>query len=110
MSEEVVFNPENKSIEELPVIMCFSNAKGGGEGTAYAMAEDGVVLGSHYCSHQGFVKYDLGVLEGRRLDRHEIYQKHYPGGYRMEFVLGDNILTHEKLKAAFVLNQKQEGE
>ena len=89
-------------------IFAFSNA-GGGDGMAYAMAEDGVVLGSHYCSHDGFVPGDLGVTEGSRPDRHETYAKHCPEGYEMEFVPAGDIINHDGLQTALKLNQNQEA-
>lgn len=88
----------------MPKIYCFSAVNGGGEGPAYAMAEDGTVLGSHWCSYEGFVPNDLGVREGARLDRHEHYAKHYPDGYEMEFVRAADIDNHAGLKEAFRLN------
>lgn len=90
-----------------PKIYAFSNVKGGGDGIAYAMAEDGTVLGSHWCSHEVFVCGDLGVTEGCRPDRHKDYSAHYPDGYEMEFVPASKVMSHEGLKAAFALNQKQ---
>lgn len=102
-----IFNPNQVSIEELPVIFAFSNSKGGGDGVAYAMAEDGTVLGSHWCSHEGYVSYDLGVLEGVMEDRHEHYRMHYPNGYRMEFVSAAENLQHKKLQEAYRLNQEK---
>lgn len=89
----------------MPKIYCFSNVVGGGDGIAYAIAEDGVILGSHWCSHECFVPGDLGVTPGSRLDRHEDYKKHYPDGYEMEFVSAADVNTHEGLKEAFRLNQ-----
>jgi hypothetical protein len=94
-------------------IYCFSNVVGGGDGIAYAMGDDGVVLGSHWCSHEGFVPHDLGVTPGTRPDRHVTYKKHFPEGYEMEFVPASKVMTHEGLLRAFELNQKlaeQEGE
>ena len=91
-------------------IYCFSNVVGGGDGLAYAMAEDGTVLGSHYCSHEGFVPGDLGVNEWARPDRHEGYAKHYPNGYEMEFVRSKDIDCHEGLQQAFKLNNMQAEE
>ena len=88
-------------------IYCFSNVVGGGDGVAYAMAEDGTVLGSHWCSHEGYVSHDLGVTEGARPDRHETYAKHYPEGYEMEFVRASEVKGHEGLMEAFRLNQQQ---
>jgi hypothetical protein len=91
----------------MPKIFCFSNVKGGGDGVAYAMAEDGTVLGSHWCSHEGFVPHDLGVEEGSRPDRHKTYAEHYPDGYEMEFVRASDVTTHAGLIEAFRLNQEQ---
>ena len=88
-----------------PKIFCFSNVKGGGDGIAYAMAEDGNVLGSHWCSNEAFVRGDLGVTEGSRPDRHEDYAKHYPDGYEMEFIPASDVSDHAGLSKAFELNQ-----
>jgi len=91
-----------------PKIYVFSNVVGGGDGIAYAIAEDGTILGSHWCSHEGFARHDLGVTEGSRPDRHaNDYAPHYPDGYEMEFVPASEVRTHEGLNAAFKLNQKQ---
>lgn len=90
-----------------PKIFCFSNRIDGGEGPAYAMAEDGTVLGAHYCSHETFVPGDLGVIPGSRPDRHERYAQHYPDGYEMEFVPSKNVRSHPGLLAAIELNRKQ---
>jgi hypothetical protein len=83
-----------------PKIFCFMNNDTGGEGIAYAIAEDGTCLGSHYCSHEYYVQFDLGIAEGYRLDRHEDYAKHYPDGYEMEFISSENVMTHEGLLKA----------
>lgn len=83
-----------------PKIYCFSNVVGGGEGEAIAIAEDGAVLGSHWCSHECYVSGDLGVEEGSRPDRHETYAKHYPDGYEMEFVASKDVEKHEGLRQA----------
>lgn len=88
-----------------PKIYCFSGVIDGGDGIAYAMAEDGNILGSHWCSHEGFVSQDLGVIEGCRPDRHEHYAKHYPKGYEMVFVRANEIDNHDALQKAFKLNQ-----
>ncbi len=101
------YNPHIKPLDALPVIYAFSNVRGGGDGICYAMAEDGTVLGSHWCSNEGYAPYDLGVRDGARPDRHEEYRKHYPEGYRMDFVPASEVETHEGLRAAFALNQKQ---
>ena len=90
-----------------PKIYCFSNTPDGGDGIAYAMAEDGTVLGSHYCSHEGYVPGDLGVTKGSRPDRHKTYAEHFPGGYEMEFVPASDVEVHDGLKIALELNAQQ---
>lgn len=100
-------NPHGKPLDELPVIYAFSNVRGGGDGICYAMAADGTVLGSHWCSNEGYAPHDLGVVVDARLDRHEGYRKHYPDGYRMDFVRAADVRDHAGLTAAFELNQKQ---
>lgn len=99
-----VFNPHDKPIEELPVIYGFNNGGTHGMYSAVLMAEDGVSLGSHGCSHEGYMPHDLGILEGSRPDRHETFQKHYPDGYRMEFVSYNEAKGHKGLQAAFAKN------
>jgi hypothetical protein len=88
-------------------IYVFSNVVGGGDGFCFALAEDGTVLGSHWCSNEMFAPHDLGVNEGSRPDRHEKYAKHYPLGYVVEFVPSRNIESHAGLKKAFELNALQ---
>lgn len=92
----------------IPKIYCFSNTKSGGEGMAYAIAEDGTVLGGHYCSSENYVPGDLGVDEGSRPDRHEKYAAHYPTGYEMEFVSARDVDKHEGLQKAIKLNQAKQ--
>lgn len=100
-----VYNPNNQPIEFLPVIMGFNNGGSPGWYSAVSIAEDGVALGGHLCSHEGYMPHDLGILKGSRPDRHTTdYQKHYPGGYRMEFVPYEAIKSHAKLQEAFRLN------
>lgn len=96
-----IYNPHGKSLEELPVIIGFNNGGSPQWFSAVAIAEDGTFLGGHCCSHEGYMEGDLGILEGTSPDRHEKdYKKHYPDGYRMEFVPYELVDHHAKLKAA----------
>lgn len=109
--EVEIFNPDNKSVEELPVIYGFANGGTPGLLMAQLIAEDGTALGSHGCSSEGFMPGDLGILKGYREDRHKNdFQKHYPKGYRMEFVSSADVSTHEGLNNAFEYNKKQKDE
>lgn len=101
-----VFNPHGKPIAELPVIYGFNNGGSPGWYTAVLLAQDGHCLGSHVCSSEAYMPHDLGVLEGSRSDRHETFQKHYPDGYRMEFIGAAEARTHPGLDAAYKLNQE----
>lgn len=103
-----VFNPNNLPIDTLPVIFGFNNGGSPGWFSAVAIAEDGTCLGGHVCSDEGYMPYDLGILEGTRLDRHQNdYQKHYPNGYRMAFIPHADVPTCEPLQKAFELNKAQ---
>jgi hypothetical protein len=102
-----VYNPHNKPLEELPVIYGFNNGGAPEWLQAVAIAQDGHVLGSHICSHEGYMPHDLGITQGSRKDRHEKdYQAHYPDGYRMDFVR----FNDEGLTKALELNKLLEDQ
>lgn len=88
-----IFNPHNKLVEELPVIYGFNNGGRPGWYLGALLAENGYGLGSHLCSSEGYMYGDLGILEGRREDRHEGFRQHYPDGYRMDFVTTPELLA-----------------
>jgi len=100
-----VYNPHEKPIEELPVIYGFNNGGRPGWYAAVAISQDGTVLGQHVCSAECYMPYDLGINEGARPDRHETFQKHYPDGYRMDFVQHD----HPGVVEACRLNCEKHG-
>ena len=102
-----IFNPHSKHIGDLPVIYGFNN---GGQDrwlSAVLLAADGVMLGGHCCSSEAYMPADLGILEGTREDRHETFRKHYPDGYRMEFVPGDGLDDHKEFQAAVSIANAQ---
>lgn len=105
-SRFAVFNPHNKPVEELPVIYGFNNGGSPGWYSGCLIAESGHGMGGHICSHEGFMYGDLGIIEGSRPDRHEGFQKHYPDGYRMDFVPTGDVLSHPGLEAAYQKNQQ----
>lgn len=100
-----IYNPNAEPIEALPFIFGFNNGGSPGWMHGQLIAEDGTPMGSHLCSNESFMPGDLGILEGRRLDRHEGFREHYPGGYRMEFVAFDD----PRLQAAIERNAALEG-
>lgn len=102
-----VYNPKNRPLEELPIIYGFNNGGEPGWYSACLLAEDGEGLGGHVCSHEAYMCSDLGILEGSRPDRHEGFRKHYPDGYRMDFVPGPEVKTHAGLDAAYKRNQEK---
>ncbi len=101
-----VYNPHSKPVNELPFIYGFNNGGPRSFLQGLIIAESGHVLGSHLCSHEGYMLADLGVLENTRPDRHEKdFRTHYPDGYRMTFVSRDQVLTHPGLLAAIELHE-----
>lgn len=103
----VVYNPHNKPIDELPFILGFNNGGSSGMESAIAISEDGVILGTHICSSEVYMPYDLGLIEGARLDRHERYREHYPNGYKMDFVSYDEAKVDVRLKIAIKFHELQ---
>ena len=82
------------------MIYGFNNGGSPGWFSGVLFAEDGTPLGGHICSHEGYMRGDLGIIEGYRPDRHEAFRQHYPDGYRMEFVSYGDVLSHPGLSAA----------
>lgn len=99
------YNPHDKPLDELPTIWGFNNGGNYGFMHAQLIAQDGMGLGNHLCSHEGYMRHDIGILEGSRPDRHEDFQKHYPDGYKMEFIPSEDVKTHEGLEEAYRLNK-----
>jgi hypothetical protein len=95
-----VFNPHGNPLEELPVIYGFNNGGSRNMLSAVLIAEDGTILGGHCCSDEGYMRSDLGILEGTRPDRHETFKEHYPDGYRMDFVGYADFKNHAGIRAA----------
>lgn len=102
-----VFNPNNQPVENLPIIYGFNNGGSGEWRNAQLIAEDGKALGSHICSSEYYMWADLGILEDTRPDRHEDFKKHFPNGYRMEFISLKDVKNHPGLAQAYKLNQEK---
>lgn len=100
---KVVFNPHNRPVEGLPVIYGFNNGGRPGMLSAALVAEDGTRLGDHCCSSEAYMPADLGVIEGGYAERHVRFRKHYPDGYRMEFVSYHDVQSTPGLVAALAL-------
>lgn len=96
---------QTSEMNQKPKIYVFSAHEDGGEGPCYALAQDGTVLGSHWCSSEFYASHDLGVTEGSRPDRHKNYEAHYPNGYEMEFVSAAQYASHQGLQKAVLLNK-----
>lgn len=108
-SKFIVWNPENKPVDTLPVIYGFNNGGPHQFFQGVLIAEDGKCLGQHCCSDESFMYGDLGIIEGWRMDRHETFRAHYPGGYRMDFVKYADVPNHVGLNAALKENSKLAG-
>jgi hypothetical protein len=101
---DAIYNPLNKPVEDLPFIYGFNNGGRPGFMHAQLVSQEGVALGSHICSDETYMPYDLGIRADSRPDRHVGFRLHYPDGYRMSFVCSSELKTHTGLQAAFVLH------
>lgn len=70
--------------------------------SAIAIADDGHVLGQHICSHEGYMRHDLG-MDGSNW-KHENYDKHF-GKDGWELIWMDDHNAPE-IQAACALNAK----
>lgn len=64
-------------------------------GEAYAISEDGEILGHHICSDESFVPGDL--------EYREKYNEYYPNGYELEFIPWARLSSHTGLNEALKL-------
>lgn len=104
-----IYNPYNKSLDELPFIYGFNNGGSHCWWDGELIAEDGTALGGHICSDEDFMYGDLGILKGSRPDRHESFREHYPDGYKMDFISHMNVKNHTGLNQAFERNKIMKG-
>ena len=77
-----------------PKIYLFFNNIGDGDGEAFAISEDGTILGTHICSSEVFVAWDLKYRK--------TYDEYYPNGYSLEFVPVRDLTIHQGLNAALI--------
>lgn len=82
-------------------IFCFNNGGYDNWWTAMAVAEDGHVLASHICSHEVFMRHDLGITSDWK---HDNYNEHYGEG-NWELVWVDNTKEHKGLQLACERNE-----
>ena len=99
------YNPHGVQFNDLPIIYGYNNGGSSNWLSAVLISADGKHLGNHCCSHECYMKNDLGILEGTRPDRHKNFKLHYPDGYRMEFVSYVDAKEHPGLCEAYRLNK-----
>ena len=76
--------------------------------SAVAIAADGTGLTGHVCSGHAWFDHDMGFSSNWK---HDVYDKHYPEGWELEYVETTAIANHERLQKAFKLHRAmQEGE
>jgi len=69
-----------------------------------ALCEDGNSLAGHLCSHEGFVKHDMGFTSDWK---HEHYDEHCgKDNWELEYIEDEDIEAHEGLQKAIKLNQE----
>lgn len=84
-------------------IFCFINSNSLGWVIPVALAEDGHCLASHCSSSEGWAYSDIGMNSDRK---HDVYAKHYPEGYELVWVEGDELKNNKEFRAACDNNAK----
>ncbi len=86
-----------------PKIFCWVNS---GRDTdmqmVCAMAEDGTGLAGHCSSSEHWARHDIGMTSDWK---HDLYRKHYPDGYELEWVSDAKPGQHAGIDAAYAKNQ-----
>jgi hypothetical protein len=83
-------------------IFCFNNGGRPDWLEALAIGDDGHIVGNHICSHECFMKHDLGFTSNRK---HDNYNKQYgEGNWELEWV--DDPKNHIALNKAIEENKK----
>lgn len=75
----------------------------GGDVQAFALAEDGEVVGGHYCSSPNFAKHDMGLHDSAR--HKPGYALKYPDGFELIWVDYADQASHAGYQQAFALNK-----
>lgn len=91
-------------------IFVLSNGECGAGTVAIALCEDGEFLAEHVSGMEHYVPENMGIGTDWK---HDIYNKHCGvDGWELEYIKPENKETHEGLKRAVELNQKEtkEGE
>ena len=88
----------------LPAVYLFSKTRSG-DGPAYAMAEDGTVLGQYWCSHRGYMRHDLHDRPARLA----AIRAHYPDGYRLVVLMGEGEMPPPEVMERNRLQAEQDA-
>lgn len=88
-----------------PTIFVFCNSCSNMWHYVVALAEDGAGLAGHICSAHEFIAHDMGFMGNWK---HDVYDKHYPDGWQLEYVEQEDIPGHAKLQEAFRLNRERQ--
>ena len=92
----MTYDPEHR----LPTIYGYAHPLETGDVLAIAVAEDGTYLASHLSSNEVFASADLFMNTLWEQYLHEKYVKHYPLGYKTEWVPSHEMASHAGLQAA----------
>jgi hypothetical protein len=85
-----------------PTIFVFCNSCAPEWHSIVALAEDGTGLAGHACSSHGFALHDMGLTSNWK---HDKYDKHYPDGWKLEWV--DSPLEHPVLAGVIARLRKE---
>lgn len=97
-----IYNPDNRPEDELPIIFGYISGGRRGHYEGILISDFGWTLYSTVSASEGFVPYDLGIYKGSRPALHDRIKRHFPSGYRMEYIGRSDVKTHEGLSRALM--------
>ena len=103
----VIFNPNNLPVEQLPVVYGYNAGGRMNALTGKLISEDGEKLGYHVSVDEESMAKDLGIFVGFGDEKHQDIQQYYPNGYKMEFVDYFSVSTHTKLLTAISISDQK---
>lgn len=98
----IIHNPNNKKIQQLPVILGFNSADKRFKTMVIGkvISEDNVIISTHVSTNESYLLQDLDLVKHNFGNKYNLgkYINIYPDGFRIEFISYPDVFKSERLK------------